>query len=63
MKMEEICVKKISVIMPAYNVQPYIGRCLKSLEAQCFKDFEVIVVNDGSTDGTEEIILNSMLTT
>ena len=52
--------KKISVIMPAYNVQPYIGRCLKSLEAQCFKDFEVIVVNDGSTDGTEEIILNYM---
>ncbi len=50
MKMEEICVKKISVIMPAYNVQPYIGRCLKSLEAQCFKDFEVIVVNDGSTE-------------
>lgn len=52
--------KKISVIMPAYNVEPYIGRCLKSLEAQCLKDFEVIIVNDGSTDGTEKIILNYM---
>ncbi|MCM1258220.1 MAG: glycosyltransferase [Roseburia sp.] len=52
--------KKISVIMPAYNVEPYIGRCLKSLEAQGLKDFEVIIVNDGSTDGTEKIILNYM---
>lgn len=52
--------KKISVIMPAYNVEPYIGRCLKSLEAQCLKDFEVIIVNDGSTDGTEKIILDYM---
>ena len=50
--------KEISVIMPAYNVEKYIEKCLKSLENQCFKNFEVIIVNDGSTDKTEKIILD-----
>ena len=40
----------ISVVMPAYNVAPYIGEALGSVFAQSFTDYEVIVVNDGSPD-------------
>lgn len=47
----------ISVIIPAYNVAPYIGETLDSLLAQTYTDYEVIVINDGSTDDTEQIIL------
>ncbi|WP_296887529.1 glycosyltransferase family 2 protein [uncultured Methanobrevibacter sp.] len=41
---------KISVVLPVYNVADYIRKCLDSLVNQTFKDFEVICVNDGSTD-------------
>jgi glycosyltransferase involved in cell wall biosynthesis len=44
----------VSVIIPAYNVAPYIGETLDSLFAQSFRDFEAIVINDGSTDETED---------
>ena len=47
---------KISVIVAAYNAERYIGRCLDSILAQTMSDFEVIVVNDGSTDGTPAIL-------
>lgn len=47
---------KVSVIVTAYNIEQYIGRCLKSILTQSFQDIEVVVVNDGSTDNTEEII-------
>lgn len=40
----------ISVIVPVYNVEKYVEKCLSSILEQTFKDFEVIVVNDGSTD-------------
>ncbi len=43
----------ISVVMPAYNVAPYIGEALESVFAQSFTDYEVIVVNDGSPDTQE----------
>jgi glycosyltransferase involved in cell wall biosynthesis len=46
-------VTKVSVIIPAYNVAPYIGETLESVFAQTFTDFEVIIINDGSQD-TEE---------
>ena len=46
----------ISVIIPAYKVEKYIGRCLKKLEAQTFTDFEVLVINDGSPDRTAEVV-------
>lgn len=42
----------ISVIVPAYNVENYIDRCLKSLMDQTYKNLEIIVVDDGSTDHT-----------
>lgn len=41
---------KVSVVIPAYNVAEYIGETLESVAAQRFRDFEVIVVNDGSPD-------------
>jgi len=44
----------VSVIVPAYNVAPYIAEALESLFAQTRRDFEAIVINDGSTDETEE---------
>lgn len=47
---------KVSVIVPAYNVEKYIKRTLNSIINQTFKYFELIVVNDGSTDNTGKII-------
>src|SRR5262245_18339617 len=50
----------VTVVIPVYNASRYIGEALDSLQAQTFKDFEVIVVNDGSDDREElESILNS----
>ena len=47
---------KVSVIIPAYNAEETIGRCLESMTRQSFKNFEVIVVDDGSKDKTSEIV-------
>ena len=47
---------KVSVIVPVYNVEKYIGRCLDSLVNQTLKDIEIIVVNDGSPDNSQKII-------
>lgn len=47
---------KISVIVPVYNVYDYLDKCLNSLTKQTVKNFEVIIVNDGSTDNSQEII-------
>lgn len=49
---------KISVIVPVYNVEKYLDQCLLSLKDQDYEDFEVIVVNDGSTDGCANILKN-----
>lgn len=45
----------ISIIVPVYNVEKYLDRCIKSILQQTFKDFELILVDDGSTDGSEAI--------
>lgn len=45
---------RVSVVVPVYNVLPYLDRCLESLRAQTFRDFETILVDDGSTDGCGE---------
>ena len=47
---------KVSVIVPVYNVEKYITRCLTSLINQTLDDLQIIVVNDGSQDGSEQII-------
>ena len=47
---------KISVVIPVYNVEKYVGKCLSSLLEQTYRDFEVIAVNDGSTDSSPEIL-------
>ena len=47
---------KISVIIPVYNVEQYLPRCLDSVLAQTFTDFEVICVNDGSPDNSAAIL-------
>lgn len=46
----------ISVIMPIYNVEPYLRECLDSILAQTFRDFEVLAVDDGSTDSSGAIL-------
>lgn len=47
---------KVSVIVPVYNTENYIEKCLISLANQTLDDIEIIVVNDGSTDNSEEVI-------
>lgn len=47
---------KVSVIIPAYNAEKTISRCLDSILYQNFTDFEVVVINDGSNDDTEKIL-------
>jgi glycosyltransferase involved in cell wall biosynthesis len=41
---------KISIIVPVYNVEKYINRCIESILSQTFSDFELIIIDDGSTD-------------
>lgn len=45
----------ISVIVPVYNGQDYLSKCIESIEAQTYQNLEVIIINDGSTDGTEKV--------
>lgn len=47
---------KVSVIIPVYGVEKYIGKCLDSLVNQTLKDIEIIVVNDGTKDNSQKII-------
>lgn len=47
---------KYSFIVPVYNTEKYLKKCLNSLVNQTYKDFEIIVVNDGSTDKSSNII-------
>ena len=45
----------ISVIIPVYNAEPYLNRCIDSVLASAYSDFEIILVNDGSTDRSPDI--------
>ena len=46
----------ISIVIPVYNTEKYIERCLNSVFLQEFEDYEIIIVNDGSTDSSEQLI-------
>ncbi len=47
---------RFSIIVPVYNTEKYLKRCLDSISKQSFTDYEVIIVNDGSTDNSSNII-------
>ncbi|MCQ4212952.1 bifunctional glycosyltransferase/CDP-glycerol:glycerophosphate glycerophosphotransferase [Streptomyces longispororuber] len=47
--------RRLTVVVPIYNVEDYLGACLDSLAAQTMPDLEVVMVDDGSTDGSGEI--------
>ena len=50
------CEPLISIVVPAYNIAPYIVRCVKSIQGQTYSNIEIILVENGSTDGTSEIV-------
>ena len=47
----------ISIIIPAYNAEPFITKCLESIQQQSFKNYQVLVVDNGSTDHTADKVL------
>lgn len=47
--------KKVSIIVPVYNTEAYIESCLDSIKKQTYKNFEVLLINDGSTDNSKKI--------
>lgn len=48
-------VPTVSIVIPAYNCELYIGECLASLQAQSFADFEALIIDDGSSDKTADV--------
>lgn len=46
---------KVSIVVPVYNVEKYLDRCMKSLLVQTIDEYEIILVDDGSTDGSSQI--------
>ena len=51
----------VSIITPTYNHEKYIAECMRSAQAQTYSNWEMIIVNDGSTDNTEKIINECMV--
>ena len=54
-------IPKLSIIVPCHNSEKYIEQCINSILQQEFSDFELIIVDDGSLDGSLDIILNKAL--
>ena len=48
--------KKVSIIIPVYNSEMFLNKCLDSVINQTLKNIEIIIVNDGSTDGSLKIL-------
>ena len=53
---QSVATPEISVIIPMYNAQPYIADALKSIQEQTFNEYEIIVIDDGSTDKSAKIV-------
>ncbi|WP_165021095.1 glycosyltransferase family 2 protein [Dysgonomonas sp. ZJ279] len=53
--------KRLTIVVPAYNAEKYIEKCISSLLCQDLTDYEIIVVNDGSTDRTQDIVSDMAL--
>ena len=51
-----MCIPKVSVIIPVYNTEKYVRQAVESIRRQTLKDIEIIIVNDGSTDGSMTIL-------
>lgn len=49
---------KFSIIIPVYNTEKYLKRCIESVLSQTYQNFEMIIINDGSNDNSEEILKN-----
>ena len=47
--------EKVSVIVPVFNVEKYLRQCLDSILQQTYQNLEIIIINDGSTDGSDAI--------
>ena len=47
---------RLSIIIPAYNAESYLPKCLDSIFSQDFSDYEVLCIDDGSTDGTPALL-------
>ena len=47
---------KVSILVPVYNVEKYLPQCLESIAQQSLQDIEIICINDGSTDGSADIL-------
>ena len=63
-KRHKVCVQKnacIGIVVPVYNVENYVARCLDSLLAQSYEDFVIVLINDASTDSSREICLKYQL--
>ena len=46
----------VTVIIPIYNVEKYLNKCIESVVAQTYSNLEIILINDGSTDDSKNII-------
>ncbi len=47
---------RVGIVVPIYNVAPYLEQCLDSICRQTFQDWQIVCINDGSTDGSCEIV-------